>query len=217
VQTNQPFHPIDVIFDTGAAITMLPGEYTEAWTNLRPCLHKITGCFSGVEQDNNYIGEFHAILTTDDGEAIRVIIPEAISVPQGVSNTFLLAETPYLMQGQKYISDLYQPHLHLSDHTIYTMSVQRAHKIVKLLPISATTQTSHRAILLHSRDPYDPPTYINNAIFTKTHNRPNTRTPTAFIYLGFFTKQETFTFILAQRGFVDIVIGTCAPTFICLT
>ncbi len=48
-------HPIDVIFDTGAAITMLPREYTDSWTNLRPCLHKITGCFNGVEQDNNYI------------------------------------------------------------------------------------------------------------------------------------------------------------------
>jgi hypothetical protein len=88
------------------------------------------------------------------------------------------------MQGHKYISDLYQPQLHLSDQTIYTMSVQRAHKIVTLLPISATTQTSHRTILLHSRDPYDPPTYINNAIFTKTHNRPNTRTTsTDSVYL----------------------------------
>jgi hypothetical protein len=65
-----PTHPIEIIFDTGAAISMLPGDFPQAWTNLRPCLHKIQGCFSGVEHTDNYIGEFHAILTLDNEETI---------------------------------------------------------------------------------------------------------------------------------------------------
>jgi hypothetical protein len=38
---DQPLPPqvIDVLYDTGAAISMLPEEYTYAWTNLRECLH----------------------------------------------------------------------------------------------------------------------------------------------------------------------------------
>jgi transposase InsO family protein len=86
------------------------------------------------------------------------------------------------MQGHKYLSDLYKPQLIFNDETMYTVSVQRAHKILKLLPISATKTTSHRSILLHSRTPYDPPTYINNTLFASNTNLPNTKTPTAFIY-----------------------------------
>jgi hypothetical protein len=45
---DQPLPPqvIDVLYDTGAAISMLPEEYTYAWTNLRECLHTLTGCFA---------------------------------------------------------------------------------------------------------------------------------------------------------------------------
>jgi hypothetical protein len=31
--------PIQVIYDTGASISMLPAEYASAWSNLRECLH----------------------------------------------------------------------------------------------------------------------------------------------------------------------------------
>ncbi len=81
--------------------------------------------------------------------------PQAICVPPGKSNTFLLAETLYLMQGHKYLSDLYKPQLHFNDDTVYTMSVQWAHKILKLLPISATRTNPHRSILLHPPAPYE--------------------------------------------------------------
>jgi hypothetical protein len=38
---------INVIMDTGATFTMLPGDYDFAWTNRSPCLHIIEGCFKG--------------------------------------------------------------------------------------------------------------------------------------------------------------------------
>jgi hypothetical protein len=64
--------------------------------------------------------------------------------------------------------------------------------LVQLLPISATKATSHRLIILHPRTPYDPPTYINNMLFAAPTNRPNTKTPTAFIYhLRFACASET--------------------------
>jgi hypothetical protein len=44
--------PIEVIYDTGAAITMLPEDYPYAWTNTRDCLHILTGCFSGHKTQN---------------------------------------------------------------------------------------------------------------------------------------------------------------------
>jgi hypothetical protein len=43
----------------------------------------ISGCFS-VEGTLNevWVGEFHALLTLDDGEQIRMIIPEAVALPE---------------------------------------------------------------------------------------------------------------------------------------
>jgi hypothetical protein len=43
---------IQVIYDTGASISMLPAEYASSWTNLRECLHTLTGCFSGQTEKN---------------------------------------------------------------------------------------------------------------------------------------------------------------------
>ena len=67
---DQPLPPqvVDVLYDTGAAISMLPEEYTYAWTNLRECLHTLTGCFAGSQESNLQIGEFHGIITLDSGE-----------------------------------------------------------------------------------------------------------------------------------------------------
>jgi hypothetical protein len=43
-------HQIEVIMDTGATFSMLPGHFEFAWTNLKPCLHTIKGCFKGGAQ-----------------------------------------------------------------------------------------------------------------------------------------------------------------------
>ena len=67
--------PINLIYDTGAAISMLPAEYEHASTNVRACLHTLVGCFAGHSETNLMIGEFHAILTLDSQETVRVIIP----------------------------------------------------------------------------------------------------------------------------------------------
>ena len=75
---------------------LLPAQFTFAWSNVRPCLHRISGCFKGGEQDNNEIGEFHALLTLDSGETTRAIIPEAILAPAATTNTYLLAHIPLL-------------------------------------------------------------------------------------------------------------------------
>ena len=40
-------HQMEVIMDTGATFTMLPGQYDFAWTNKKPCVHTIEGCFKG--------------------------------------------------------------------------------------------------------------------------------------------------------------------------
>jgi hypothetical protein len=37
-------HQIDVIFDTGATFSMLPGQFEFAWTELKQCLRTIEGC-----------------------------------------------------------------------------------------------------------------------------------------------------------------------------
>ncbi len=52
------------------------------------------------------IGEFHGILTMDSGETVKVIIPECIQIPPGLSNTYLLADSAFLMAGHQYISHL---------------------------------------------------------------------------------------------------------------
>jgi hypothetical protein len=102
---------IDLIYDTGASISMMPAEYGYAWKNLRDCLHTLTGCFAGQEESNLQIGEFHGIITLDSGETRRTIIPECIQIPPGMSNTYLLADTTFLMAGHKYTSHLSAPKL----------------------------------------------------------------------------------------------------------
>jgi hypothetical protein len=94
---------IEVLHDTGASISMLPADFSSAWTNVRPSLHRLSGCFKGGEQQDNEIGEFHALITLDSGKTQRAIIPKAILVPSHKSNTYLLAHTPMLMVGHEYI------------------------------------------------------------------------------------------------------------------
>jgi hypothetical protein len=55
------------------------------------------------------MGEYHGVLTLDNTEAVQVIIPEVVQLPGHFSHTNLLAKTPYLMAGHKFLSDLHKP------------------------------------------------------------------------------------------------------------
>ena len=174
-----PREPIEIIYDSGASITMLPADFHESWTNLRPSLHTISGCFAAEGTHSDIlIGEFHGILQLDNGETIRLIIPEAVALPPSTSKTYLLCDTQFLMAGNKYISDLRKPVLQFKQGGRYTMNVKTAHKIITLYPAQASSKTNHRRIFAHLPQQYDPPTFINNA----TTRRPNAKTPTAFIH-----------------------------------
>ena len=169
--------------DTGATFTMLPGDYDFAWTNRSPCLHIIEGCFKGggTNKDTE-MGEMHALITLDNGEVRRAIIPQAIALPPGMANSYLLAVTPFLLADHKYTCSLARPKLHFKGGGTYTMDVNKGHHILNMTPIHALTPTPHKEIIFHRREPYDPPTFHNHSTITQNTNRPNTKTPTAFIY-----------------------------------
>jgi hypothetical protein len=158
---------------------MLPADYTHAWTNLRECLHTLTVCFSGHSESNLMIGEFHGILTLYSQETIRVIIPECIQIPKGLSNTYLLSESTFLMTEHTYISHLSKPKLRLKGGGAYTMSVTRGHKLITILPTNANEETAHRQVYLHASKSYDPPAFVNNVLYQCT-NQPNANTHTTF-------------------------------------
>jgi len=173
---DQPLSPQDitVLYDSGASITMLPGAFKESWRNLRPSLMSLSGAYADAGIQNVCVGEFHAQMTLDTGETIRVVIPEAVSLPTEAT-TYLLCDTQFLLAGHKYVSDLRAPKLEFAQGGSYTMDIVTAHKIIKLLPISAHEETNHRTILLHQPTPYEPPTFYNNV----TIRRPDITTPTA--------------------------------------
>ena len=58
---------MEVIMDTGATFTMLPGQYEFAWTSKKPCVHTIEGCFKGGGRTdkNTEIGEMHALIANN--------------------------------------------------------------------------------------------------------------------------------------------------------
>jgi hypothetical protein len=43
---------IEIIYDTGAALSMITGDPEWAWTNLRECMYQIGGCFAGITYPN---------------------------------------------------------------------------------------------------------------------------------------------------------------------
>jgi hypothetical protein len=171
--------PLNVIVDTGAALSMFPGSVPYAWTDRRPCLYSLTGCFQGDQHNDLEIGKFHAILTLDSGETVRVIIPEAVYIPSHLSHSCLLANTPFLMAGHQYINNLYAPVLKFKQGGKCTLTVKQGHHILRLLPTDATQSTKHRIIYLHNDEPYDPPTFVNETLYQNL-NRPCLNTPTAF-------------------------------------
>ncbi len=58
------------------------------------------------------------------------------------------------------------------------MSVIRRHHVIHMTPIDAHTTTPHKVNLFRLREPYDPPSFINNSTHTQNANRPNANTPT---------------------------------------
>ena len=76
---DTPLSPqeINVLYDSEASITMLPGAFTESWHNLRPSMISLSGTFDDTSINNIQVGEFHAQMTLDTGETVRVVIPEA--------------------------------------------------------------------------------------------------------------------------------------------
>ncbi len=178
----QHTYTIDILHDTGAPISMLPSDFDFAWTYIRDCLHTISGCLKGTKEKYNQIGEFHSLITLATGETCRAIVPEAILIPSSRTNTYLLAHAPLLMAGHEFLPSLYKPQLKFREGGVYTMSVQKGHQIIRVLLIPVDKKTTHKIILLHNREPYDPPTFINNVLFSNNANRPDVSTPTAFYY-----------------------------------
>jgi hypothetical protein len=124
------------------------------------------------------VGEFHAQLTLDNGETVRVIFPESLAMPNDTTNTSLLNDTQFLMASHSYISDLKAPRLKFETGGEYTMNVVEAHKILPLLPFSVLPPTNHRIIIMHKPTPYDPPSFFNHL----TTRRPDISTPTAMVW-----------------------------------
>jgi hypothetical protein len=173
--------PLLFIYDTGAAISMISSEPSWAWTNLRECMYNIGGCFSGPTFKDLQVGEYHGALTLDTGETVRIIIPEAVQIPAHLSHSNLLANTPYLMAGHKFLSDLHKPKLKFKGGGQHTLTVNKGHNIFHVLSLSPTKETNHRTIYLHLDQPYDPPTFVNETHYQQM-NRANLHTPTAFIW-----------------------------------
>jgi hypothetical protein len=88
---------------------MISSDPSRAWTNLRECMYNIGGCFAGPTFKNLQMGEYHGVLTLDNGETVRVVIPESVQLPGKLSHSNLPANTPYLMAGHKFIGDLHKP------------------------------------------------------------------------------------------------------------
>jgi hypothetical protein len=97
------------------------------------------------------------------------------------------------MAGNEFVPNLlYKPKIKFREGGEYTMTVRKGHQIIKLLPIQADKETTHQSILIHNREPYDPPTFINNVLFTNNANRPDVSRPIALIYhLQYGCKSES--------------------------
>ena len=106
-----------VLYDSGASVTMFPLDYTESWRNLRPSIHTISGCFTQDEPVKDFmVGEFHAQLTLDDGETVRLIFPESLALPTASANASLLSDTQFLMTGHSYSTSVIYGHLNWFSH-----------------------------------------------------------------------------------------------------
>ena len=189
--TNSP-KMIDVIYDTGAAITMFPLGDRQAWDNLRPCLHHLKGAMGGASKGGLMIGDYNAIGQLDSDEVVHFLFPESVATPPELGGANLMSDVQFLQAGHQYVSSLESPKLHFRDGGSYTMNVKNGHKLLRLQPISSTAANSmnYRTITAQLSTPYDPPTYINRPekltitemLQAATTRRPNAETPTAFTW-----------------------------------
>jgi hypothetical protein len=76
---------------------------------------------------SSLVSEFHALLTLDDGETIRVIIPEAFALPEE-HTSYLFCDSQFLLAGHAYHSDLRKPKIEFKQGGIHTMNVIKAQK-----------------------------------------------------------------------------------------
>ncbi len=160
---------------------MLPGGFTDSWRNIRPSLMLLSGFFAEEDtQTNINVGKFHAQMTLDTGEIIRVIIyPRSRMSRQQFQHIPLVWHTiPPRRTCLDYISDLKTPKLQLAQGGTYTMDVIATHKIIEIFPISANVETNQRTVILHLLTPYEPPTFYNNV----TLRRPDITTPPAIVW-----------------------------------
>jgi hypothetical protein len=93
---------------------MLPGAFKDFWRTLRPSMISLSGTFADTGIQNIKVGECHAQVTLDTGGTIRVVTPEAVSLPDNTT-TYLLCDTQFLLAGHEYISDLRAPKLQLAN------------------------------------------------------------------------------------------------------
>jgi len=130
------------------------------------------------------IGTFHAYTTLDSGEKVELIFPESIAIPSAASDVSLIADTQFLMAGNKYHSDLMEPKLTFSSGDEITLDVLEAHKHLYLEPKDRNNQENLRKILVFENKPYDPPSFPRIKALEHQFNqavqlRPNPKTPTA--------------------------------------
>jgi hypothetical protein len=127
---------------------MLPGIYKDSWRNLRLSNMVISGCFSEEGTLNEvWVGKFHALLQLDDGEQIRVIIPEAVALPEE-HTSYLFCDSQFLLPGNTYHSDLRKPKIEFKQGGIHTMNVIMAQDYrppTNLCPHPHHTPNSHGA------------------------------------------------------------------------
>ncbi len=74
------------------------------------------------------------MITLDNGETRRLVIPQAIAVPPTLANTYLLATTPFLIAGHRYNCNLQKPTLNFRGGEKYTMNVSKGHHVIQMTP-----------------------------------------------------------------------------------
>ena len=96
-------------------MTQLPLAYEDSWTDLRPCMHRVSGCYDSTPTEDLQIGTFHAKITLDNAEEAYITFPEALAMPASVAATYLISDTQFLLADHEYKSHLMHPRLVFKD------------------------------------------------------------------------------------------------------
>ncbi len=81
------------------------------------------------------MGEFLALITLDSDEVRGIIIPQAISLPLNMVNSYILAATLFLIAEHRYICTLQKPKISFKGGSTKTMNVIRGHHVINMTPI----------------------------------------------------------------------------------